>query len=387
MCSPSTTDSNNNDTSSTTNNVVLTLPKEGGFARWRKPALGGLAFHWVWYATMYALQEYFVVSVVARRVTDVECLLQPMVFSRHVVVCFLYHCFSSLVSLVNSSCSTTINCPLHHPAMLTSIHNTQSNQINHIHTIRYPNKQFMEPRPEFCTDIEHHAPCRRSDLMAFQLTSCILQFYMGGWGIYGWHLWRKQNKGKQCMTTPATRTLGRLTHAEYLCVGILAFQVWDFMVSWTMVEHRNPEFLVHHVLTALTAYLALEFQMMHYYSVFFGGCSEISSMALVWIDVDRYFVGTSSAWTMFIMGNQAFFVVTFVAYRIVGWIAVSVTLWRDVRAVLPQPATHYRPGKLWFMRVFLFLDVALGSLQVYWFVTGLMPKIMEVIAGDAEPVE
>ena len=229
-----------------------------------------------------------------------------------------------------------------------------------------------------------------------------MQLYMGSWGAYGWHYlpWIAKRSGvspspssssssssspspSPSSSTPATRTLCRLVHAEYLCVGILAFQTWDFVASCTMPEHYVTEFLVHHVLSAITAYMALEYRMVHHYAIFFGGCSEISSIFLVWVNMDQYFPASnigSSVWTTFIMMNQGIFVIAFIAYRIVGWIAVSIPLWKDVMSVLPQPAKHYRPGKVWFLRVFLFMDVALGALQVYWFMTGLLPKVIEVVA-------
>jgi len=261
--------------------------------------------------------------------------------------------------------------------------------VRQCYTHTHTHTQTLEPYPEFCDNVGLTAPCQRPDLMAFQLTAAIMQIYMGLWGLYGWHyLPCVRDNHNKTLSTCATRTLGRLTHAEYLCAGILVFQVWDFMASCTMPEHCATEFLVHHALTATTAYLSMEYQMVHHYAIFFGGCSEISSIFLVWVDVDRFFPASavgSDLWTTFIVLNQGLFVLTFVAYRIVGWTTVSVTLWHDVLAVLPQPAAHYRPGKLWFLRVFLFMDVALGALQVYWFATGLLPKVMEVITGVGPP--
>lgn len=241
--------------------------------------------------------------------------------------------------------------------------------------------QDWTPLSQYCDSVGLTYPCKRPDLIAFQLTATIMQCFMGLHGIYGWHIWLPR-QGKSLMAAPQSRVFARLTHAERLCAGIAVYQIWDFLASCTIPEHRNPEFLVHHLLTALTAYLSLEFQMVHHYAVYFGGCSEISSMFLVWCDLDQYFpvdVNTNQLWATFILVNQALFVLSFIAYRVIGWPLYSIPLWNDVLSVTPQPAKTYRPGKLWFLYAFLFLDVALGGLQMYWFVAGLLPKIIEVL--------
>jgi len=82
------------------------------------------------------------------------------------------------------------------------------------------------------------------------------------------------------------------------------------------------------------------------------------------------------------MFNQAAFVVLFFCYRVVGWIVVSVPLWKDALHVMrKKTAQQLRPGTSWFLYVFLAMDAALGLLQMYWFVFGLIPKILEVLNG------
>jgi hypothetical protein len=80
------------------------------------------------------------------------------------------------------------------------------------------------------------------------------------------------------------------------------------------------------------------------------------------------------------------------AYRVVGWWLVSYQLWKDALFVL---ASHDKKkdddnakakGKVWFLYIFLFMDVALGLLQVYWFFFGMLPKIAEVVSAHPEHV-
>jgi hypothetical protein len=151
-------------------------------------------------------------------------------------------------------------------------------------------------------------------------------------------------------------------------------------------------FLCHHLAAALTAYCSLELGMCHYYANFFGGCSELSTLFLVFCDLDVYFPaamnhGASSIWPTFILLCQGGFVITFLAYRVVGWWMVSAQLWSDAFVVLKGPnkdkdedkTPAYGKSKLLFLYMFLAMDVALGLLQVYWFVYGMLPKIVEII--------
>jgi TLC domain len=158
--------------------------------------------------------------------------------------------------------------------------------------------------------------------------------------------------------------------------------------------HHHPVFLAHHLAAALTAYFSLEYQMCHYYANFFGGCSELSTLFLVFCDFDVYFPShgsSSSLWKTFILTCQVCFVMTFLAYRVVGWWMVSYELWTDALWVLRDDDNGKKKnddrdasrdtGKMRFLYVFLAMDVALGLLQVYWFVFGMLPKIVEIVSG------
>jgi len=62
----------------------------------------------------------------------------------------------------------------------------------------------------------------------------------------------------------------------------------------------------------------------------------------------------------------------FLGYRVIGWWVVSYQLWKDVFSVDKELASK---GKAWFLNVFLFIDLTLGLLQLYWFFFGMNPKI------------
>ena len=137
---------------------------------------------------------------------------------------------------------------------------------------------WLRPADEFCQDedqqhfdVDGRKVCSRSDLFAAQAASGIMQIYMGGMGIYAWHI------TKRCSTkipqTPEGRLFGYLEEADRLLVGIFVYQTYDFFKSLLVPEHNSTIFLVHHAVASFTAWMSLEYQMVHYYAVFFGGCS------------------------------------------------------------------------------------------------------------------
>jgi hypothetical protein len=210
-------------------------------------------------------------------------------------------------------------------------------------------------------------------LVAFQAAAQIMQLFMGLSGFFAWHVTKRAHT--TIPNTPHGRLFGYIPEADRLNAGIFVFQTWDFFASLFIPEHASPVFLAHHVVAALTAYFSLEHAYVHHYAIFFGGCSEISSIFLVICDFDVYFpAGRGSAWGAFVTFCQLAFTLTFFYYRGVGWWKVSYNLWSDALTVLKKtPANVGLPtGKKWFLYVFLAADVMLGSLQLYWILFGIV---------------
>jgi hypothetical protein len=247
---------------------------------------------------------------------------------------------------------------------------------------------FLAPADQFCTDQQDsEEPCSRSDLLAFQVASGTMMVFMGVSGFLAWH-WTK--RAHAYTSTPEGRLFGYLEEADLLTTGICIFQMWDFFASMLIPEHCTVVFMAHHFLAGATALFSLEYQMVHYYAIFFGGCSEISSIFLVLCDFDVYFPSSgrsSGTWGLCIFLCQAAFAFSFLYYRIIGWWMVSFRLWSDVAHVCQKNASgscsaeEYRPGKIWwFLYVFLAMDTMLGILQVYWFGIGIVPKVIEILS-------
>lgn len=207
-------------------------------------------------------------------------------------------------------------------------------------------------------------PCVRPDIVAFQVVCGFSMMYMGILGARNWYF----DSYKSATTkTPEDRLFGYWEGANHQNVAIFCYQVFDFAISCTIPEHQEPIFLIHHLFAGLTAYISLEYHCMTYYSVFYGGCSEISSIFLSWMNIDTMFPQYADTLQPFALVCKGLFVLTFLYYRIYGWTAVGIPLWKDTLHVLRTgSAETHRPGKSFLFKTFLALNVIFGLLQWYW---------------------
>lgn len=224
--------------------------------------------------------------------------------------------------------------------------------------------------------------CRRPDLIAYKVVALLSMITMGSIGIYHWHFAPTMKYLGSKQATPEDRLFGSLPASNYLNVVIFCYQLWDFGVSLTIPEHLDVIFLIHHLMALVTAYCSLEYEMVSYYSIFYGGCSEFSSIFLIFLDKQKVFPIESGSWAdIWVQVCQVMFFLTFTYYRIYGWIAYSIPLWRDCETVIRSGSVEkYRPGKAYFLRLFQGLDFALGALQCFWYY-----KILGIVASIVMP--
>lgn len=111
-------------------------------------------------------------------------------------------------------------------------------------------------------------------------------------------------------------------------------------------------------------------QYFHYYAIFYLGCSEISTIPLIFIDLARFFPPQpGTAFQQFVGGVCGpAFAVTFTTYRVILWWIVSRQMFQDIFAVIKDgSANKLRPGRNHVLYVMMALNLFLGLLQLYWF--------------------
>ena len=249
---------------------------------------------------------------------------------------------------------------------------------------------------EHCPD-RHEDGCVRPDLLAYKITSFLGMSVMGGLGLKHWYF-NRHIRALYPEGGPAPRLLAALPASDAINVTILCYQLFDLGVSWTIPEFRSdPIFMVHHVLAAWCAYASLEWQLFSYYSIYFGGCCEISSIFLVLVAMDEMFLvnalpavsntnlllqGFYQVLPVAVEASKILFTLTFTYYRVVGWILWSYRGWKDALEIRQNGSLERlrAPGASSVLTTFLTLNVLLGGLQLYWFGI-IVTKVMEMVAN------
>ena len=123
-------------------------------------------------------------------------------------------------------------------------------------------------------------------------------------------------------------------------------------------------------------------------TVYFGGVSEFSSIFLCISQAFQYYPPTSlvpsssALYTIFPTieaFSQAMFVLTFFAFRIVGWAIMSYKFLMDGAYVIKNGLLkRYSPGSGWFLWYLMTMSGLLGALQVFWF-GEIVKKIMDIM--------
>ena len=224
------------------------------------------------------------------------------------------------------------------------------------------------------TDDSANGACFRPDLLAYKVTSGLSMLVMGCMGTYHWYTSRLLRV--QSTSVPEERLFGYVAMAEIQNVVILCYQIWDFVVSLTIPEHFEYIFLMHHFLAGCIAYWSLHHTLFGYYSIYFGGCSEFSSIFLVLADMNELFPKVPNVallpnlqqhYDTLVVVCQGLFVLTFTYYRVIGWIRCSMPLWKDTLHVIESKTVQeHRPNTRWLLYTFLGINGLLTVLQLFW---------------------
>jgi hypothetical protein len=100
------------------------------------------------------------------------------------------------------------------------------------------------------------------------------------------------------------------------------------------------------------------------------GCSEISTIPLIFLDVAKFFPPVPGTAYDIFMGTVCgpLFAVTFFYYRVYLWWKVGFLMYSDISHVRKNGmADRLRPGRNHVLYVMMALNLALGCLQLFWF--------------------
>jgi hypothetical protein len=245
--------------------------------------------------------------------------------------------------------------------------------------------------------------CGRPDLFGFQMVSITVFIVSGIIGIHAWNqttTLESKNSMRYQLISPELRLYGYQSEGHILLLINLSYQIWDFVMSFYVIpEYYEIHMLLHHIISALVAFCGLYNHMFSYYAVFFLGLTEISSIFLVSLDLNEYFIeapslsstgsesnDTPSTTVQSLLSTIFFsfskdiagplFVISFLYYRIILWWYVSLRLWDDVHTVVVRTnsAEELRPKRSYILYIWLYCNLPMGILQIY-FLSTIMSEI------------
>ena len=117
------------------------------------------------------------------------------------------------------------------------------------------------------------------------------------------------------------------------------------------------------------------------YVVFYLGCSEISTIFLIFVDIAKFFPPIpGSTYDTFIGAFCGpLFAVSFIYYRVILWWPIGLQMLRDIRHVQANGmADKLRPGRNHVLYTMIAVNIVLGLLQLYW-LTIILEEAIKVL--------
>lgn len=238
---------------------------------------------------------------------------------------------------------------------------------------------FLTPSQKFCPSED---PCTRPDLFAIEFVCLSCFLYMSYNSILFWQV--RQLQKKEFPATALGRVFSLHNKSQNMTAFSLVFQGWDLIVTPFIPEFATSIMLLHHTLAAFVSYVALEYQILHYYAMFYFALSEVSSIPLVVLSLSKYYPPQEGSFFEMLKGlAEPLFAVTFSYYRVFLWTQVTYNLWKDVSHVINMKLVDsYRPGKTWTLYVILVTAGLLSFMQFYWF-TLVLSAVISSLTGNA----
>jgi len=129
---------------------------------------------------------------------------------------------------------------------------------------------------------------------------------------------------------------------------------------------RNNEMLAHHIMAFTLSVLGMTYSYAYYYSPFFMGIIELSSVPLVTVDFFKDFKQLRPKYPLINEVGRTAFAILFVFFRILYWPIVTLQFWQDSMHELSDIAAGDSAIPLGCVLTFLVSNLLLTAMQAYW---------------------
>lgn len=156
---------------------------------------------------------------------------------------------------------------------------------------------------------------RSSDILAYIIVSQLVFIYFVVPGIMAWFNIGEVDLGE----AKNDRIFGRSEFIEYyILIPMLWYQFWNFVFCCIFAEMRTVGNIIHHLSVFAIACLCL-FPFIQYWSIFFFGIVEISSIPLNVMDFLKYMPEGKTRYPLIYDIHKAVFAFLFVGIRLIAW--------------------------------------------------------------------
>jgi len=189
-------------------------------------------------------------------------------------------------------------------------------------------------------------------------------------GVYGWFF--------ECTQPGLDHIGGYLWSGETAAFLMTGFQMYEVTccVLAPKLSGKTGEHLAHHISVLILTPLAAGNEYLYYYSPFFMGVTELSSLPLSLMDFFKAFPHMAKRYPTLSESVRTVFAVLFLLLRVLYWPVVSSQFWMDT---IDELNSGRRLGKpLYVMIAYWVGNVLLTALQLFWgslIVKGIIKKV------------
>mmetsp|Transcript_15803 Transcript_15803/g.38954 ORF Transcript_15803/g.38954 Transcript_15803/m.38954 type:complete len:270 (-) Transcript_15803:165-974(-) len=178
--------------------------------------------------------------------------------------------------------------------------------------------------------------------------------------IYGCWLWANHAAGID------DKVYGYSSGASFLSAFNCAFQVYDLVISISVQTLRKTDRIVHHVVALILAFWSYHYRLLLYYSIFFFGVSEVSSVFLTFVEFFKEFPplrnpALNPNLAQFNEISRIVFACLFLSIRVVYWPYLSMQFWGDTLNAIWTGKPHF-----FELTCVLLANIGLTILQFHW---------------------
>jgi len=161
---------------------------------------------------------------------------------------------------------------------------------------------------------------------------------------------------------------------------MMGYQIWDLLVCLAVPALQNPISYTHHSITAFLAWLCT-YPYVHYYSLFFIGFGEISTIPLACMDIFKALPQLQKSFPTANLAVSVAFALSFLSVRTFYWPTVCWSFWKDNLELLATGEQHSTIACL----VFFVANIILTLMQFYWGYL-VAKRLVKVVTGkDSKP--